>query len=104
MSRKKEIDEAVKLFNKQNIKNLVLLQCTTNYPTHHSEANVLAMKSFRDNYNTLVGFSDHTQDDVSSIAAVALGAVVIEKHFTLSKNLKDQTIHVHTRQKISKIL
>jgi len=82
-----EIDEAVKLFRETGNEQLVLLQCTTNYPSRQEDANLLSMRTMRDAFDVLVGYSDHTQDDTACIVSVALGATVIEKHFTLDKNL-----------------
>ena len=63
----------------------VFLQCTTNYPSRIEDSNIRAIVSIGDALNALVGYSDHTQSDYSALAAVALGAVVVEKHFTLDK-------------------
>ena len=82
-----EVDEAVKLFRETGNEQLVLLQCTTNYPSRQEDANLLSMRTMRDAFDVLVGYSDHTQDDTACVVSVALGATVIEKHFTLDKNL-----------------
>ena len=66
--------------------NLVLLQCNTNYPAKTEEQNLRVMDLLK-KYVPIVGFSDHTVGNVASIAAVALGASVIERHFTLDKNM-----------------
>lgn len=68
-------------------KDLILLQCTANYPIMDEEANVGVVKSFQDNFDILVGYSDHSQGVGASPYAVALGAKVIEKHFTLDRNM-----------------
>lgn len=62
---------------------VTVLQCTTEYPAPITEANLRAMSTIRDAFGLTVGYSDHTLGATSSIAAVALGATVIEKHFTL---------------------
>ncbi len=62
---------------------LILLQCTTNYPSRIDDANLRAMVTMREAFDVLVGYSDHTMTDTACIGAVALGACVIEKHFTL---------------------
>lgn len=69
-------------------KNLVLLQCTANYPIQDAEANINVIKTFRNTFDVLVGYSDHSQGVGASPYAVALGAKVIEKHFTLNKNME----------------
>jgi len=66
---------------------VVLLHCTTEYPARCEEANLLAMDTMRRAFGLPVGFSDHTPGIAISIAAVARGAVIIEKHFTLDRNL-----------------
>ena len=59
----------------------------TNYPSKHQDSNILAMKTMAKTFKKIVGFSDHTQNNISCIAAIALGAKVIEKHFTIDKSL-----------------
>ena len=66
---------------------LTLLQCTTNYPTQLADANVLMMRNLAERFRVPVGFSDHTMGTTAAAAAVALGAMVVEKHFTLSRSL-----------------
>jgi N-acetylneuraminate synthase len=67
--------------------NVVLLHCTTQYPAPYSDVNLLAMDTLADEFHVPVGYSDHTEGIVVSIAAAAMGAAVIEKHFTLNKQL-----------------
>ena len=67
--------------------NLTLLHCTTEYPTPMAEVNLRAMQSIHKAFGVAVGYSDHTSGIEVAIAAVALGATVIEKHFTLDRNL-----------------
>ena len=66
---------------------VTLLHCTTEYPTPFVDVNLRAMATLRDTFGLSVGYSDHTQGIGIAIAAVALGAAVIEKHFTLDRNL-----------------
>ncbi len=66
---------------------VVTLQCTTDYPCAAKYAHLSALSTIRDRCRTLVGFSDHTEGLSAGIAAVALGAVVIEKHFTTDRSL-----------------
>ena len=77
-------------------RNVILLQCTANYPIQDSEANINVIRTFRDTFSILVGYSDHSQGVGASPYAVAIGAKVIEKHFTLDKNMEgpDQTASV----------
>lgn len=66
---------------------LTILHCTTNYPARLGEINLRAMETLRRAFGTKVGYSDHTQGNHVSIAAVAMGAEVIEKHFTINRNM-----------------
>jgi len=66
---------------------ITILHCTTEYPTPMTEVNLRAMQSIHAAFGTAVGYSDHTQGVEVAIAAVAMGATVIEKHFTLDRNL-----------------
>ncbi len=66
---------------------LTLLQCTTEYPAPFDEINLRSMQDLRERYGVAVGFSDHSEGAAASLAAVALGASVIEKHFTLDRRL-----------------
>jgi len=88
MTTEKEVNQAVKIFKTKtgSTKNLILLQCNTNYPAKPQDQNLLVMNTLK-KYVPIVGFSDHTEGNEISIAAVALGAKVIEKHFTLNKNM-----------------
>lgn len=68
-------------------KKVTILQCTTEYPAPHSEANLRALETIRSAFGLDVGFSDHTLGISAPIAAAALGATIIEKHFTLDRAL-----------------
>lgn len=87
MSNLDEIALAIKTIQSNGNPPVVLLHCTSNYPTPPEEANLNAMKTIRDRFNLLVGYSDHTEGIEIPIAAVSMGACVIEKHFTLDKKL-----------------
>lgn len=67
--------------------DIVILQCTTNYPSHIEDANLLTIRTIADATGALVGFSDHTTGIEAPVLSVAAGACVIERHFTLDKNL-----------------
>lgn len=90
MADLKEIRAGVKVILQAGLKpeQLTLLHCTTSYPTPFEEVNLLAITSLKKEFPTVaIGFSDHTPGIEASLAAAALGAAVIEKHFTLNKNL-----------------
>jgi len=82
-----EVDEAVRVIWESGNDQVVLLQCTTNYPSRPEDANIRAMQTMQAAFGTLVGYSDHTQTESGCMAAVSLGACVIEKHFTLDKTM-----------------
>jgi len=83
-----EVDEAIAVIERTGNKNLILLQCITNYPSKIESANINVLKTYQGRYNIITGYSDHAPTDVVPLGAVALGAKVIEKHFTLNKNDK----------------
>lgn len=68
--------------------DVVLLQCTANYPIKDEEANLMVVKTFKEKFDMIVGYSDHSLGLGAAPYAVAMGAKVIEKHFTLDKNLE----------------
>lgn len=80
-----EIEEAVAAAKAAGAEDIILLHCTSGYPTPASQANISTMAVMRDAFGVEVGLSDHTMDIGVSVAAVALGACVIEKHFTLAR-------------------
>lgn len=86
MSEKSEVDEALEVL-KGNCENLILLQCTSSYPAPLSQLNLRVMKRYAEDYDVIVGYSDHTSGLGASPYAVAAGASVIEKHFTIDKSL-----------------
>lgn len=85
MASEIEIEEAVTTVREAGCKNLVLLHCISSYPAPMDQANLLQMTELTRRFGTISGLSDHTLGTTASIAAVALGACVIEKHFTLSR-------------------
>lgn len=87
MSTWAELDEAVKTLQDNGCKDLILLQCTSEYPCQPENAGLNIMQEMKERYDLPVGFSDHTLGIAVPIAAVCLGACVIEKHFTLSKQM-----------------
>ncbi|MFC1735414.1 N-acetylneuraminate synthase, partial [Candidatus Hydrogenedentota bacterium] len=87
MSSMDEVKAAVEAIRSAGNDDLVLLHCVSNYPADPTDANLLAMKTMTETFDLPVGFSDHTMGMEVSFAAVALGASVIEKHFTLDRTL-----------------
>ena len=81
-----DVFEAVEVIQRQGNDQLVLLQCTSQYPTLMEDVNLRVMDTLRGAFRLPVGFSDHTMSTVIAAAAVARGACVIEKHFTLSRD------------------
>lgn len=82
-----EVREALEVIFPINRK-VILLQCTANYPIQDAEANINVIRTFQSNFDILVGYSDHSVGIGASPYAVALGAKVIEKHFTVDKNME----------------
>lgn len=81
-----EIEMALKTIHEYN-KDVVLLQCTANYPIRDDEANLTVIDTFKKHFDVLVGYSDHTQGIGAAAFAIPMGAKVVEKHFTLDKLL-----------------
>ncbi len=81
-----ELDEAVSTARKNGCENLLLLKCTSTYPASPLSSNIRTIPHLRDLFNVQVGLSDHTGGIGVSVASVAMGATVIEKHFTLSRS------------------
>lgn len=90
MCQLSEVEEAIEVFLKNGTekKKLSVLHCNTDYPTKMSDVNLRAMNSMGLKLGISVGYSDHTLGIEVPIAAVALGATIIEKHFTLDRNLQ----------------
>lgn len=80
-----ELDETVRTARTAGCKDLVLLKCTSTYPATPDNTNILTIPHLRDLFGCEVGLSDHTMGIGVSVASVALGATVVEKHFTLSR-------------------
>ncbi len=90
MSEMDEIADAIKILEDGGLsrKQITLLHCNTQYPTPMEDVNLAAMRTIGDTFGVTVGYSDHTQGIEIPIAAVAMGAKVIEKHFTLDCNME----------------
>jgi N,N'-diacetyllegionaminate synthase len=88
MSTTAEIRAAIDVLNTGGAGEITLLHCTTEYPAPFEDVNLNAMDTLRKEFGLKVGYSDHTTGICVPLAAVAKGAVVIEKHFTLDRNLE----------------
>lgn len=88
MCQMQEIKEALTILKENGAGKITLLHCNTEYPAPFIDVNLNAMKTMRDKFKVEVGYSDHTVGIAVPIAAVAMGARVIEKHFTLDKNME----------------
>ena len=83
-----EIEAALKVLKDHGAPEICLLHCNTEYPTPYEDVNLRAMQTMRDTFHLEVGYSDHTKGIEVPIAAVAMGATIIEKHLTLDRNMK----------------
>lgn len=92
-----EIDEALRTIENTGNKDLILLQCITNYPSMIESANINVLKNYQIAFDILTGYSDHSSGNVVALGSVAIGGVVIEKHFTLNKNDKGPD-HPHSME------
>ncbi len=88
MSENDEICDAVRILEKGGSSEIILLHCNTAYPTPFEDVNLLAMKRMEHMFHKKTGYSDHTAGIAIPIAAAALGASVIEKHFTLDRRME----------------
>lgn len=88
MSTLEEVNEALEVLIANGAGKITVLHCTTNYPTPMNDVNLKAMITLQNHCDCRVGYSDHTKGIEVPIAAVAIGAEVIEKHFTLDRNME----------------
>jgi len=86
MANLADIERVIEVCHKAQNENIILLQCTSTYPCNPKNANLKAIQTLKNSFACLVGYSDHTIGDHIPVAAVALGAVLIEKHITFSRN------------------
>ena len=90
MCEMSDISAAMNVLQKYGVQKdqITILHCNTEYPTPYEDVNLLAMQQIQKEFDVAVGYSDHTKGNEVPIAAVALGASVIEKHFTLDRNME----------------
>ncbi|MBU2540201.1 N-acetylneuraminate synthase family protein [Patescibacteria group bacterium] len=87
MAYASEIKDAVSAIRKSGNNNIIVLHCISSYPASAEEVNLKRIKTIKDSFKIVVGFSDHAEGILASVGAVVLGAKVVEKHFTLNKNM-----------------
>ena len=85
MASEAEIKESVDYLKQHGCKELILLKCTSTYPATPESTNILTIPDMRTRFDAMVGLSDHTMGTGVAVASVSLGAVAIEKHFTLRR-------------------
>lgn len=88
MSVYEDIDRAINILEEKGSRDITLLHCTTSYPCPYEDVNLRAMQTLHDRYGRDIGYSDHTCGIMIPVAAVAMGARVIEKHLTLDKTME----------------
>jgi N,N'-diacetyllegionaminate synthase len=88
MSTMEDIQAALSILRENGAGKITVLHCTTEYPAPFEDVNLNAMNTIKKEFNVPVGYSDHTKGIEIPIAAVALGATIIEKHFTLDRNME----------------
>ena len=88
MCEMNEIEAAVNVLRDNGTENIKLLHCNTEYPTPFCDVNLKAINVMKETFGVEIGYSDHTEGIEIPIAAVALGATIIEKHFTLDRNME----------------
>ena len=98
MGSEEEIVQSIKIL--QSKCPIILLHCVSNYPAQYEEMNLRCMETIREKFKLPVGLSDHTMGNLTAIAAASLGAVLVEKHFTLDRNLPgaDQSISMEPQE------
>jgi N,N'-diacetyllegionaminate synthase len=94
MGNEEEISQALEILQPEC--SIILLHCVSNYPSQYDEMNLHCMETLRSRFNVPIGLSDHTLDNLSAVVAASLGAVFIEKHFTVDRKLPgvDQSISI----------
>ena len=87
MATIEEIRKTVEFYKKNNMKKITLLHCVSNYPCSYKSINLNIIPKLKKLFNLPIGFSDHSEGNIAAILSVSLGGIMIEKHFTLDKNL-----------------
>ncbi|WP_312906905.1 N-acetylneuraminate synthase family protein [Tissierella praeacuta] len=87
MSYLKEIEEALQVLSCNGVDEIGILHCISKYPPRYEEMNLNVLKTLKQAFNYVTGFSDHSEENIGTIAAITLGARIIEKHITFDKTL-----------------
>ena len=87
MASIEEVEQAINVVTSNGPKELTILQCNTEYPTPYEDVNLRAMVTMQEKFQVPVGYSDHTKGIAIPLAAVGMGATIIEKHFTIDRTL-----------------
>lgn len=87
IARFDDIELAIDACKRKNNEQIILLKCTSSYPTPYAEANLLMIPELAARFNVLTGLSDHTMGIIAPVVAVALGARIIEKHFIIDRSI-----------------
>ena len=88
MAHKEDIELAIDTIRKEGLEDIIILKCTSSYPTLHNDMNLRVIPKLKKDFNCLVGLSDHSTDSIAPVSATVLGASVIEKHIVISKEEK----------------
>lgn len=104
MSTLSDVERSVFALKEGGVEDITLLHCTTNYPCPYNEVNLRSMLTLKHAFGLPVGYSDHTIGTEIPISAVALGACVIEKHFTIDRNMSGPDHLASTEPKLFKIM
>lgn len=87
MCNMSEVSEAIETVRSVGLEEIIMCQCTGNYPSKLSDSNLNVIQTYKSEFNCLVGYSDHTLEFINPVLAVGMGISLYEKHFTLDKNL-----------------
>ncbi len=115
MASKKEIHDSIKIARKYGSNEIIVLHCTSSYPTPFNESNLSTMNEIKNSFDIMVGLSDHTEGTLVSSISVSMGAVLVEKHFTIDRKeggidskfslepqeLKELVLHANIATKIN---
>jgi len=104
LSTKKDLDDLKRFIERHKYKKIAILKCTSQYPADPVDLDLNTINFLKKKFNLLVGFSDHTTQDLAAVVAVAKGAKIIEKHFTLNKHQKGADHKISLEPKEFKIM